>query len=159
MDRRLGHDNRAYQPSPPISECAGPSTNVQVRSRRGGPIPEYHAGTLIPPLPTSSQPKAPVLDRDRDHEAHRFTDEDKIFFIHFLKSYLLGQGCGARIPDREDLYLLLARQVSICGALFDGEDQFSCRPVTIDTSSQCGSVETPLERRARTSRQDIHRST
>ncbi|KAM5540431.1 hypothetical protein V8D89_005889 [Ganoderma adspersum] len=109
MDRRLGHDNQAYQPSS-IFERDGPPTNVQARSRRGGPIPEYHAGTLIPPLPTSSQPKAPVWDRDDDHEAHRFTDEDKIFFIHFLKSYLLGQACGARIPDREDLYLLLARQ-------------------------------------------------
>lgn len=148
MDRRLGHDNQAYQPFSSISERDGPPTNVQARSRRGGPIPEYHAGTLIPPLPTSSQPKAPVRDRDSDHEAHKFTDEDKIFFIHFLKSYLLGQGCGARIPDRENLYLLLARQVSICGPLFDGEDQFSCCRATIDTTSQCGSVETPLERRA-----------
>ncbi len=85
---------------------------MQVRSRRGGPIPEYHAGTLIPPLVPWSRPKPPVRGSDNDHEGHRFTDEDKVFFIHFLKWHL-SQGRGARIPEREDLYLLLARQASI----------------------------------------------
>ncbi|KAI1795157.1 hypothetical protein LXA43DRAFT_882724 [Ganoderma leucocontextum] len=107
-DRRLGHDSQTYQPSSPISEREGPPTNVQVRSRRGGPIPEYHAGTLIPPLALSSQPKPPVRDVDEVRDGHRFTDEDKVFFIHFLKWYLR-QGRASQIPEREDLYLLLAR--------------------------------------------------
>ncbi|PIL37074.1 hypothetical protein GSI_00766 [Ganoderma sinense ZZ0214-1] len=109
MDKSVRRDNQVYQPFCPMSEQDRLPANIQIRSRRGGPIPEYHAGTLIAPLAPSSRPKPPVRDPDHDYESHRFTDEDKIFFIHFLKWYL-GQGRGARIPERDDLYRLLARQ-------------------------------------------------
>ena len=122
MDRRLGHDFQAYQPSSPISEHQELPMNVQVRSRRGGPIPEYHAGTLIPPLGPSLHPKPPPRDSENVNESHKFSDEDKIFFIHFLKWYLR-QGIVAHIPDREELYLLLARQVSIFRPFSDGDDR------------------------------------
>ena len=131
MDRRLGHDFQAYQPSSPISEHQGAPTNMQVRSRRGGPIPEYHAGTLIPPLDPSLQPKPTLWDPENIHQSQRFSDEDKIFFIHFLKWYLC-QGSVAHIPDREELYLLLARQVSIFPSPFLG-DEDRCNAIARQT--------------------------
>ena len=64
-----------------------------------------HAGVLIPP---SSGLLPPVAPHTRPEHGNKFTDEDKIFFIHFLRWRLRQPG---PIPSKKDLYEALAKQV------------------------------------------------
>lgn len=69
---------------------------------------EFHAGTFIPPSFGLVTPRPPHRDRSQDFT--KFTDEDKVFFIHFLH-WRLGQP-GA-IPSKQDLYDALGNQVGL----------------------------------------------
>lgn len=75
------------------------------RSKRGGPVVEYHDEVRIPYLPPGVKPKAP--SRDLQSGKLRFTKEDKIFFIQYLK-FRLRKG---PVPSKEQLYRDLAEQV------------------------------------------------
>ncbi len=65
---------------------------------------DFHAGTQIPPLTVYSKPKAPLHKPGNN----RFTDDDKVFFIHYLRWRLRREG---PIPTRAVLYAELAEQV------------------------------------------------
>ncbi len=79
--------------------------SITSRSKRSAPVVEYHGETCIPYLPPGIKPKAPRRDPQPGHL--RFTKEDKIFFIHYLK-YRLRKG---PVPSKEQLYRELAKQV------------------------------------------------
>ncbi|RPD67267.1 hypothetical protein L226DRAFT_131941 [Lentinus tigrinus ALCF2SS1-7] len=79
------------------------SSPSAVRSKRGDPIADYHAGTHIPPLSVNSKPKAPP----KDPGSVRFSDDDKVFFIHYLRWRLQHEGS---VPTRSDLYDELAEE-------------------------------------------------
>ncbi|KAM5540428.1 hypothetical protein V8D89_005886 [Ganoderma adspersum] len=79
-------------------------TSASSRSKRGPPVEEYHDDVYIPFLPPGIKPKAPR--RDPRDNSHRFTKEEKIFFIHFLK-YRLRRG---PVPSQEQLYRELAER-------------------------------------------------
>ncbi|TBU32854.1 hypothetical protein BD311DRAFT_654008 [Dichomitus squalens] len=104
-DLQIAFDYRSYQPSSPLTEHREQGAHAQgarSRPRRGDPVEEFHAGVQIPPSNVSVKPKAPrrnVADR-------RFTDQDKIFFIHFLR-WLLHKG---PVPEREAIHNILAEQ-------------------------------------------------
>lgn len=77
------------------------------RSKRGELPSAYHAGTPIPPFPEgSSKPKAPR--RESQHKKNKFTAEDKVFFIQFLRWRLCRPGA---IPSRQELYEALEKEV------------------------------------------------
>ncbi|KAH9943513.1 uncharacterized protein BXZ73DRAFT_97553 [Epithele typhae] len=59
------------------------------RPRRGGPIIEYHDETQIPHADPATRPVPPKRKAGEDHR--RFTDAEKVFFIHFLRHKLLHQ--------------------------------------------------------------------
>ncbi|KAI1795154.1 hypothetical protein LXA43DRAFT_66566 [Ganoderma leucocontextum] len=80
------------------------SASANYSSKRGAPIEEYHEGIRIPFLSPGIQPKAPR--RDPRDDSRKFTTEEKIFFIHFLK-YRLRRG---PVPSKEQLYKELAEQ-------------------------------------------------
>ena len=75
------------------------------RPRRGGPVDEFHNETFIPPADPTVKPTPPR--RDPGDDSTRFTAEDKVFFIHYLRWALL------RKPtmDKSDLYEALATEV------------------------------------------------
>ncbi|PIL37071.1 transcription factor [Ganoderma sinense ZZ0214-1] len=81
------------------------SASAGSRTKRGPPLEEYHDGVYIPFLPPGVKPKAPR--RDPRDNTHKFTREEKIFFIQFLK-YRLRRG---PVPNKEQLYRELAEQV------------------------------------------------
>ncbi|PIL37072.1 transcription factor [Ganoderma sinense ZZ0214-1] len=74
------------------------------RSKRGAPVVEYHDEVRIPHLASGVKPKPP--QRDLQHNNRRFTKEDKVFFIHYLK-YRLRKG---PVPSKEQLYGELTEQ-------------------------------------------------
>ncbi|KAI0774191.1 hypothetical protein C8Q74DRAFT_816465 [Fomes fomentarius] len=82
----------------PVSVSDSMSAN---RSRRGEPVGEYHVDTLIPPSDPRKKPKAPTTS-----DQARFSDEERIFFIHFLR-WRLNNG---RIPSKTTLYKELAKE-------------------------------------------------
>ena len=73
------------------------------RSRRGEPVGDYHDQTLIPPSDPTIKPMPP---RTSDHT--KFTDEDRIFFIHYLRWRLY----DGEVPTKNELYEELATEVS-----------------------------------------------
>ncbi|KAM5540429.1 hypothetical protein V8D89_005887 [Ganoderma adspersum] len=95
---------------PSDSELSNPEEDATVggsaasRSKRGGPIVEYHDEIRISYLPPGVKPKAPQRGLQSDNL--RFTKEDKVFFIHYLK-YRLRKG---PVPSKEQLYRELAEQ-------------------------------------------------
>ncbi|KAI1795156.1 hypothetical protein LXA43DRAFT_914523 [Ganoderma leucocontextum] len=95
--------------SQPLERGSAPAftSSAVSRTRRGAPIHEFHAGTFIPPSFGVIAPKPSKQDRSQD--ASKFTDEDKVFFIHFLH-WRLGQP-GA-IPSKHDLYDALGDQTA-----------------------------------------------
>ena len=76
-----------------------------MRSKRGDPADNYHAGTHIPSLVAYSKPKAPP---PRQPGIYRFTNDEKVFFIQYLRWRVRRRG---PIPTRSDLYAELAKQV------------------------------------------------
>ncbi|KAI1795155.1 hypothetical protein LXA43DRAFT_66650 [Ganoderma leucocontextum] len=97
-----GDASDSEQPTP--DEDAAVGNSASHRSKRGAPAVEYHEETYIPHLPPGIKPKAPR--RDPQHESLRFTKEDKIFFIHYLK-YRLRRG---PVPSKEQLCRELGEQ-------------------------------------------------
>ncbi|KAI0719644.1 hypothetical protein C8T65DRAFT_636017 [Cerioporus squamosus] len=85
---------REYAINSPISQ----------RSKRGGPVDEFHADTYIPPYSGSKKPKAPrhVSEADR----FKFTDEDKVFFIHYLRWRVRQDD----VPDKSKVFGELAEE-------------------------------------------------
>ncbi|TBU49420.1 hypothetical protein BD309DRAFT_1014864 [Dichomitus squalens] len=100
QEQRRGHEPDNFPPSSPLPEH---ERATSVRSRRGGPVDEFHAGTLIPRVEVSNRPVPPSPP---EVDGRRFTDEDRIFFIHFLR-WQLREG---PVPEREELYDALAEQ-------------------------------------------------
>ncbi|EJF61163.1 hypothetical protein DICSQDRAFT_155257 [Dichomitus squalens LYAD-421 SS1] len=97
------------QSSQPLARTSASATQSKppLRYRRGSPAQVDHAGLLIPP---SSGLLAPVAPRAKaDEKSSKFTDEDKIFFIHFLRWRLRQPGA---IPSKKDLYKDLAKQTA-----------------------------------------------
>ncbi|TFK92196.1 hypothetical protein K466DRAFT_595433 [Polyporus arcularius HHB13444] len=80
------------------------SSPLPQRSKRGGPVDEYHAGTYIPPFCGSKKPKAPR--RIFGDERFKFRDEDKIFLIHYLR-WRVQQG---EVPGKLQVFEELAQQ-------------------------------------------------
>ena len=90
------------------------SSSASGRLRRGGgPVPEYHAGTYIPPVHPSTKPKAPCEDPRKI--PNHFSDEDKIFLIHYLRWRLTQErepGGTGTVPSKATLLRELANEVS-----------------------------------------------
>lgn len=85
------------------------SESASGRVLRGDPIPDYHAGTYIPPSPTvSRKPEAPS-EESHARPASHFTDADKIFFIQYLRWRLRDI---ERLPSKLTLLEELAKEVS-----------------------------------------------
>ncbi|KAI0774195.1 hypothetical protein C8Q74DRAFT_816439 [Fomes fomentarius] len=84
------------------SQSTGRTSNS--RLARCGPVEQYHAYTYIPYLPPDMKPDPPR--RDPDDADPRFTDDDKVFFIHYLQ-WRLHKGA---VPKKEALYAELAEQ-------------------------------------------------
>ncbi|KAI1795153.1 hypothetical protein LXA43DRAFT_66897 [Ganoderma leucocontextum] len=80
------------------------SISTSYRSKRGAPVEEYHEELCIPSLPPGTKPKTPR--RDPRDDSPKFTEEEKIFFIDFLK-YRLHRG---PVPSKEQLCKELAEQ-------------------------------------------------
>ncbi|KAI0719645.1 hypothetical protein C8T65DRAFT_636020 [Cerioporus squamosus] len=106
----LSRQRSTNNATPPRSHAARenrgpqvPSSPSSARSKRGDPVADFHAGTHIPPLAVYSKPKVPP----RNPGSKRFTDDDKIFFIHYLRWRLRREG---PIPTRSVLYAELAEQ-------------------------------------------------
>ncbi|RPD76967.1 hypothetical protein L226DRAFT_569192 [Lentinus tigrinus ALCF2SS1-7] len=88
----------------PPSTASTSSSQLGSPPKRRGSLLEYHDNTFIPPRNASSRPEAP----DDVHSGYhaRFTDDDKIFFIHFLR-WRLREG---EVPDKRALYRELAME-------------------------------------------------
>ncbi|RPD81206.1 hypothetical protein L226DRAFT_131932 [Lentinus tigrinus ALCF2SS1-7] len=84
-------------------EAAKPSPMPQ-RSKRGDPVDEYHAETYIPPFSGSKKPKPPR--RVSGDDGFKFTDDDKIFLIHYLRWRVL----QANVPSKAEVFEELAKQ-------------------------------------------------
>ncbi len=67
---------------------------------------EFHHETYIPPFDKSSKPVVPR--RDPGDDLNRFSTEEKIFFVHYLK-WRLREG---RLPSKVTLLAELAKEVS-----------------------------------------------
>ncbi|KAI0723220.1 hypothetical protein C8Q76DRAFT_388520 [Earliella scabrosa] len=87
-------------PSAPIE-----NESTSARFLRRGPVEQYHDFTHIPHLPPTIIPKPPRRNSE-DLSDPRFTDEDKVFFIHYLQ-WRLRDG---PVPKKEQLYAELAKQ-------------------------------------------------
>ncbi len=85
------------------------SSPLPQRSKRGGPVDEYHADTYIPPFSGTKKPKAPR--RIIGDERFKFRDEDKIssFLIHYLR-WRVRQG---DVPGKSEIFEELAQQVRV----------------------------------------------
>ncbi|KAI0774193.1 hypothetical protein C8Q74DRAFT_816241 [Fomes fomentarius] len=68
-------------------------TSSTSSDRRSRPVPDFHADTYIPPSTTFAKPTAPRRD---PRDTSLFTDDDKIFFIHFLRWRLQSGDVPAR---------------------------------------------------------------
>ncbi|KAI0774194.1 hypothetical protein C8Q74DRAFT_1268761 [Fomes fomentarius] len=106
----------AKNPSAPSRSKTGVSSHTRTRIAssesangrvlRGDPIPDYHAGTYIPPSPTvSRKPEAP--SEESGGSASHFTDADKIFFIQYLRWRLQDI---ERLPSKLTLLEELAKE-------------------------------------------------
>lgn len=76
------------------------------RPKRGGKLDEFHHETYIPPSDNSSKPIVPR--RDSGDDLSKFSAEEKIFFIHWLR-WRLREG---RLPSKATLLAELAKEVS-----------------------------------------------
>lgn len=130
------------------SQSTGRTSNS--RLARCGPVEQYHAYTYIPYLPPDMKPDPPR--RDPDDADPRFTDDDKVFFIHYLQ-WRLHKGV---VPKKEVLYAELAKQVSVTMFLYEVNHVLFLTCGSPDPIPQRGVVEAPLGRRARTPRPDLH---
>ena len=86
---------------PVVDDAIAPQ--VPYTTRRGEPVGDYHDQTLIPPSDPTIKPMPP---RTSDHT--KFTDEDRIFFIHYLRWRLY----DGEVPTKNELYEELATEVS-----------------------------------------------
>ncbi|KAI0638100.1 hypothetical protein C8Q77DRAFT_1089329 [Trametes polyzona] len=74
------------------------------RRRRGEPVLDFHAGTYIPATDGRRKPFPPPIADPA--ERSRFTEMDKIFFIHYLRWRVTHDPT----VTRDDLYTELAKQ-------------------------------------------------
>ena len=102
---RLTTSDAVTPGSEPTTRDVG--TSASYRSKRGDPVDEYHDEIRIPFLPPGVKPKAPRRNPRDDNP--KFTKEEKIFFIHYLK-YRLRKGPA---PSKEQLCSELAKQVCL----------------------------------------------
>ncbi|TFK92189.1 hypothetical protein K466DRAFT_251698 [Polyporus arcularius HHB13444] len=75
------------------------------RPARGGVLQEYHDETYIPPSDISLKPSVPL--RLSGEDLHRFSAEEKVFFIQYLR-WRLREG---RIPSKATLFVELAKEL------------------------------------------------
>ncbi|KAI0684817.1 hypothetical protein C8T65DRAFT_192068 [Cerioporus squamosus] len=91
--------------APSLSTASSSTRATGSRPKRGGMLLEFHNETCIPPSDNSSKPIAPR--RDPDDDLTKFSPEEKIFFIHYLK-WRLGAG---RVPSKYTLLAELAKEL------------------------------------------------
>ena len=104
----LGHPCSRLAPS--ISTASSSTKGSGRQSRRGTALLEFHGGTYIPPSDSTHEPVLPQREPD-DSDLHRFTDEEKIFFIRYLRWRLRED----RVPSKDTLFKELAKEVSSTG--------------------------------------------
>ena len=121
-------------------------------SRRSRPIPDFHANTHIPPSTSFAKPVAPR--RESIDNISAFTEDDKIFFIHFLRWRLQ----SGDVPPRAVLEWELAQEVNTLLTFMTSSTLTHMRPRT-GTPPQRTLVEETLGRLPSPTRQNIHRST
>ncbi len=95
-----------YEDSDRSTQRSSSITSSASSARRSQPVPDFHADTFIPASTTFAKPTAPRRD-PRDNSL--FTDDDKIFFIHFLR-WRLQTG---DVPARSVLEWELAQAVCL----------------------------------------------
>ena len=74
--------------------------------KRGRKLLEFHDGTCIPPSDNLTKPVPPA--RDIDAPRSRFSHEEKIFFIRYLR-WRLREG---QVPSKAALFQELAKEVN-----------------------------------------------
>ncbi|TFK92893.1 hypothetical protein K466DRAFT_581468 [Polyporus arcularius HHB13444] len=103
-NRNRDHIGRyARKAAAPITTSASSRQLSTHRPKRRGSLLDYHDNTLIPPSITSHKPHAPD---DTQRGSFKFTDDDKVFFIHFLR-WRLREG---DVPEKDVLYEELAEE-------------------------------------------------
>ncbi|OSD04162.1 hypothetical protein PYCCODRAFT_127355 [Trametes coccinea BRFM310] len=80
------------------------ATSSAARRKRGGPVPVFHAGVLVPNSPAQMKPKPPLSD---EADGCKFTDADKVFFIHYLRWRIRNKPT----VSKSELYEELAAQI------------------------------------------------
>ncbi|KAI0750765.1 hypothetical protein C8Q80DRAFT_1153805 [Daedaleopsis nitida] len=95
--------------TPRLSSSVGSASThaSSSRKRRGAPVEDYHDSTYIPVLSDNVKPAPP--HRDAPGLFSRFTDDDKVFFIQYLRWRLHERP----FPTKHELYDELAAQVDL----------------------------------------------
>ncbi|KAI9066737.1 hypothetical protein FKP32DRAFT_333676 [Trametes sanguinea] len=80
------------------------NTTSAARRKRGGTIPLFHAGVLVPNSPVQLKPRPPPSD---ETDGAKFTDAEKIFFIQYIQWRIRNKPTISKF----ELYEELAAQV------------------------------------------------
>ncbi|RPD67258.1 hypothetical protein L226DRAFT_608471 [Lentinus tigrinus ALCF2SS1-7] len=102
-------DERSLPPSastPAASTSTSSTRGSESRTKRRGRLLEFHDETYVPP-PADPLIKPLVPRRDSGADLNRFSDEEKIFFIHYLR-WRLREGT---VPSKLTLFNELAKEL------------------------------------------------
>ncbi|TBU22057.1 hypothetical protein BD311DRAFT_792402 [Dichomitus squalens] len=92
--KRAAHQSLRYELLPVRSL---PSAET---SKKEGQEPIFHDVTFIPPSDGSEKPRLPRLRSSAADPNEKFTDDEKVFFVHWLR-WRLRQG---PLPDKDELF-------------------------------------------------------
>ncbi|TFK92188.1 hypothetical protein K466DRAFT_595425 [Polyporus arcularius HHB13444] len=104
-NQRSAHSESHSRDDRGLAPSLSPARVPGRRPKRGGTLLEFHNETYIPPSENSSKPIVPL--RDPGDDLNRFSAEEKIFFIHYLK-WRLRTG---RVPSKCFLLAELAKEL------------------------------------------------
>ena len=88
----------------PLPARTLPSTEKLKKER---PVPVFHDVTFIPPSDGSEKPAPPRFRTSAADPSDKFTNDERVFFIHWLR-WRLHRG---PLPDKEELFEELEAEV------------------------------------------------